>query len=222
MNVLGIDTSTAASAACVVRADGEVFEVTPEVFELRAPPGHARELMPRIDEVLGRAGLEPNELDAIAVGTGPGGFTGLRVGIATARGLAAASGLGLVPVSSLDALAAGIDALVRVPVIDARRGELFAAVLGAGESHGEAFVAPPEEVAKRAAAAAPNALAAGDGSLRFRGLLEAAGVTVADDGSGAHVVRALNVCRLAAGVQPVAPEAVVPNYLRAPDARPQT
>ena len=202
MNLLGIDTSTPASAACVLRADGEAFEVVPDVAELTAPPAHARELMPRVDEVLRRAGLEAGELDAIAVGTGPGSFTGLRVGIATARGLGAAA--------------------VRLPLIDARRRELFGAILGPGEFHAEAFVATPEEVAERAAAAGPNALAAGDGSLRFRGLLEAAGVTVADDGSGAHVVRALNVCRLAARVRPVAAEAVVPNYLRAPDARPQT
>lgn len=222
MNLLGIDTSTPASAACVLRADGEAFEVVPDVAELTAPPAHARELMPRVDEVLRRAGLEAGELDAIAVGTGPGSFTGLRVGIATARGLGAATGAGLIPVSSLDALAAGIDAAVRLPLIDARRRELFGAILGPGEFHAEAFVATPEEVAERAAAAGPNALAAGDGSLRFRGLLEAAGVTVADDGSGAHVVRALNVCRLAARVRPVAAEAVVPNYLRAPDARPQT
>ena len=214
MNLLGIDTSTPASAACVLRADGEAFEVVPDVAELTAPPAHARELMPRVDEVLRRAGLEAGELDAIAVGTGPGSFTGLRVGIATARGLGAATGAGLIPVSSL--------AAVRLPLIDARRRELFGAILGPGEFHAEAFVATPEEVAERAAAAGPNALAAGDGSLRFRGLLEAAGVTVADDGSGAHVVRALNVCRLAARVRPVAAEAVVPNYLRAPDARPQT
>lgn len=221
LNILGIDTATAASAACVVRADGECFEVIPDVAELTAPPAHARELMPRIDEALTRAGLHAAELDAIAVGTGPGGFTGLRVGVATARGLAASAGVGLVPVSSLDALAAGIDAPIRIPLIDARRGELFGAILGDGESHADPFVASPERAAEQAAAAGSNAMAAGDGSLRFRGLFEAAGVTVADDGSRAHVVRALNVCRLAAGVEPVAPEAVIPNYLRAPDARPQ-
>ncbi|MBV9212404.1 MAG: tRNA (adenosine(37)-N6)-threonylcarbamoyltransferase complex dimerization subunit type 1 TsaB [Actinobacteria bacterium] len=222
MNLLGIDTSTPASAACLLRADGEAFEVVPDVAELTAPPGHARELMPRIATVLDRAGVRATELEAIAVGTGPGGFTGLRIGIATARGLASAAGAGLVPVSSLDALAAGIDAAVRVPLIDARRGELFGAILSAGESHGEPFVAPPETVAERAAAAGSSGLAAGDGSLRFRGLLEAAGVKVADEGSSAHVVRALNVCRLADGARPVAPEAVLPNYIRAPDARPHS
>ena len=75
-----------------------------------------------------RAGVEPAELESIAVGVGPGTFTGLRVGIATARALASASGLPLRPVSSLAALAAGIDAPMRLPLIDARRGELFAAL----------------------------------------------------------------------------------------------
>lgn len=222
MNLLGIDTSTPASAACILRADGEAFEVVPDLAELTGPPGHARDLMPRVAEVMDRAGIGYDELDAIAVGIGPGSFTGLRVGIATARGLASASGVGLVPVSSVDALARGIEAPIRIPLIDARRGELFGAILRAGEDGSEPFVARPEDVAERARSAGRDALAAGDGSLRFRGLFEAAGVRVADAGSSAHVVRALSVCRLAAGKQPVAPEAVVPNYLRAPDARPQT
>ena len=220
MNVLGLDTSTSASAACVLRADGVAFEVVPDLAELTAPPGHARDLMPRIAEVIERAGLDYPEINRIAVGVGPGSFTGLRVGIATARGLAVAHGLPIHPVSSLRALAEGIDAPVRVPVIDARRGELFAEIVT--EAGGaDPFVAAPGEVAERAAAAGSSVLVAGDGSLRFRGLFEAAGVRVADAGSSAHVVRALNVCRLAAGARPVAPEAVLPNYLRAPDARPQ-
>jgi len=220
VNVLGIDTSTPASAACVLRADGEEYEVVPSLAELTGPPGHARELMPRVAEVMERSGLSYDELDAVAVGVGPGSFTGLRIGIATARALASAAGIEVRPVSSLHALAEGIDARVRVPLIDARRGELFAAIVGPQGTLAEPFVAPPEQVAERIRSVDPTALAAGDGSLRFRGLFEAAGVRVADGGSSAHVVRALHVCRLASGVRPVAPEAVVPNYLRAPDARP--
>jgi len=64
-------------------------------------------------------------------------------------------------------------------------------------------------------------VAVGDGSVRFREVLETAGVRVAPDGSQAHAVRALHVCRLAEAVQPVPPEAVLPNYLRAPDAQPR-
>ena len=90
MTLLGIDTSTSASAACVLRDDGERFEVVPEPARLASGPAHARELMPAIADVMERAGVGFGELEAIAVGVGPGTFTGLRIGIATARALASA------------------------------------------------------------------------------------------------------------------------------------
>jgi tRNA threonylcarbamoyladenosine biosynthesis protein TsaB len=221
VNLLGLDTSTAASAACVVRDDGEAFEVVPAFEELAASPAHSRDLLPRVAEALERAGIDYAGLDAVAVGVGPGTFTGLRVGIATARAIAAAHGLQVRPVSSLRALAEGIDAGARLPLIDARRGELFAALYdGDGRELIEPFAAPPEAVVARVLERGATPLAAGDGSLRFRGLLEAAGVRVAPDGSLDHVVRALHVCRLAVGSDPVAPEAVLPTYIRAPDAQP--
>jgi tRNA threonylcarbamoyladenosine biosynthesis protein TsaB len=221
VNLLGLDTSAAASAVCVLRDDGEAFEVVPSPEELGGPPAHSRDLLPRVAETLGRAGLDYPDLDAVAVGVGPGTFTGLRVGIATARALAGAHGLPLRPVSSLRALAEGIDADARLPLIDARRGELFAALYDAGgEELLEPFAAEPGVVAARVLERAAHPLAAGDGSLRFRGLMEAAGVRVAPDGSPVHAVRALHVCRLAASTEPVAPEAVLPTYIRAPDAKP--
>ncbi|MEA2374737.1 MAG: tRNA threonylcarbamoyladenosine biosynthesis protein TsaB [Thermoleophilaceae bacterium] len=222
MNVLGLDTSTPASAACVLRADGREFEVVPALDELTAAPAHSRDLLVRVTDAMERAGLDFGDLDAIAVGTGPGSFTGLRVGIATARALAAAHDLELRPVSSLAALAAGIDAAERLPLIDARRGEVFAALHGPEGERWAPFAAPPDQVAERVRAEGGNPLAAGDGSLRFRGLLEAAGVSVAPDGSQVHVVRALHVCRLAIAAPSVAPEAVLPTYIRDPDATPST
>ena len=220
MSILGFDTSTPATAVCLLRGDGTEFEVTPGADELLGAPGHARDLLPRIAEVAERAGVELADLEAIAVGTGPGTFTGLRIGIATARALAHSTGAELRPVSSLAALGAGIDDPVRLPLIDARRGEVFGALHEVGEQRWEPFVAGPEEVAERIREAAVNPLAAGDGSIRFREILEAASIRVAPDGSQAHVVRALHVCRLATGTRPVALEAVLPDYLRAPDARP--
>jgi tRNA threonylcarbamoyladenosine biosynthesis protein TsaB len=220
MRILGIDTSTAASAACVLDGDA-AHEVVPDPAELFEPPAHARDLMPRVAEAVQRAGIGFEELDAVAVGTGPGTFTGLRVGLATARALAHAHGLELRPVSSLAALAAGIDAPARLPLIDAKRGELFAALHDGDEVVWEPFTASPSELAERLRESAVTALAAGDGSVRFRDVLEGAGIAVAPDGSQAHVVRALHVCRLAEAAQPVAPEAVLPTYLREPDARPR-
>jgi tRNA threonylcarbamoyladenosine biosynthesis protein TsaB len=168
VSVLGFDTSTAATSACVLRDDG------------------------------------------------------LRVGIATARALAHAHDLLVHPVSSLAALAAGIDAPLRLALIDARRGELFGALYEEDEPLWEPFVARPEEVAERLGEEGLTPLAAGDGAIRFREALEAAGARVAPDGSQAHAVRALHICRLADAVQPVPPEAVLPDYLREPDAQPRS
>ncbi len=224
MSLLGLDTSTAAAAACVLRADGAAFEVAPDARALGEPPAHARELMPAVADVMERAGLSWDELEAIAVGVGPGSFTGLRIGVTTARALATAAGLGLRPVSSLAALAAGIGSedAVSLPLIDAKRGELFAAAYdGTGMRLWDPFAAPPEVVAARVREAGFAAEAAGDGSVRFRGVLEEAGIRVAPDNSQAHVVRALHVCRLARDVPDEPPGAVLPEYLRAPDAKPQ-
>jgi len=221
VTLLGIDTSTSASAACVLRGDGAGFEVEPPPERLAARPAHARELMPAVADVMERAELDFGDLKAIAVGVGPGTFTGLRIGIATARALANASGLLLRPVSSLAALAEGIDGDLRLPLIDARRGELFGALHdAAGEVVWPPFVAAPELVAERVREAGLGVRASGDGSIRFRGVLEAAGIGIDADESRSHVVRALHVCRLAQAVPGEPPEAVLPEYLRTPDAKP--
>ena len=219
--ILGFDTSTAASAACVLGDDGAVHEVLPDPRALAAGPAHAQELLPAIARVMEDARAEFDELEAIAVGIGPGTFTGLRIGIATARALAGAGELPLRPVSSLAALAAGVGHNLALTLIDARRGELFAALFERGEQRWAPFVAAPEEVARRVEAANLHPRAAGDGSIRFRRVLEAAGIRVDPDESRSHVVRALHVCRLAQGVPDAPPESVLPDYLRAPDAKPQ-
>lgn len=215
-----MDTSTAATSVCVLRADGQAFAIDPRPDRLFEPPGHSRELMPAMAEAMERAGLGWDGIDAVAVGVGPGTFTGLRIGVATARTLAKAARVPLHPVSSLAALAAGIDAPQGVPLIDAKRGELFGGLYEHGRELVAPFVALPDEVPNRVAARARTALAAGDGSVRFRSVLEAEGVHVAPEGSEVHVVRALNVCRLASNVPGRPPEAVFPHYLREPDAVP--
>jgi tRNA threonylcarbamoyladenosine biosynthesis protein TsaB len=221
VTLLGIDTSTPAAAACVVRGDGEEFELVPPAERLTRPPAHATELMPAVARVMERAEVGWSDLDAIAVGVGPGTFTGLRIGISTARALATAAGLPLRRVSSLAALAAGIDNLVRLPLIDARRGEVFAALYEGDREFWPPLVARPEELVEELGNAAVTPLAAGDGSLRFRGMLEEAGIPVEPDDSEAHVVRALWICRLGEGAPDESPEAVLPEYLREPDAKPQ-
>jgi tRNA threonylcarbamoyladenosine biosynthesis protein TsaB len=229
VNLLGLDTSTAASAAAVLRADGAEFEAASAPG---GPRAHSAELLPAATEAMEAAGLDWPQLDAIAVGVGPGGFTGLRIGIATARALASVAGCELHPVSSLRALAAGMGAEpsergqtpLRLALIDARRGQLFAALYEGRELEEvwAPFAAAPEQVANRVQEAGLTPLAAGDGSIPFRGMLETAGIRVLPDGSSAHSVSALQVCRLGSQAAAVPPEALLPDYLRPPDAKPRS
>ena len=221
MTILGFDTSTAASTAAVLRSDGELFESVPPPARLAEPPAHARELLPAVNDVMKRADVGFGELDAIAVGVGPGTFTGLRIGVATARALAKANDKPVRGVSSLAALADGMTAGARLPLIDAKRGEVYAALFDQEEERWAPFVARIDAVVERLREAGRTPAAAGDGSLRFRDELETAGVAVAPAESPSHVVSAGHLCRRARGTPDVLPEQVVPNYLREPDAVPR-
>lgn len=124
MKILAMDSSTLTGSAAVL--DGGVV-LAESACRVRAT--HSEQLLPLVREVLARAELPLDAMDRLAVGVGPGSFTGVRIGVATAKGLAVATGLPLVGVSSLDALAEGTWALEEgalVAAIDARRGELYA------------------------------------------------------------------------------------------------
>jgi tRNA threonylcarbamoyladenosine biosynthesis protein TsaB len=161
------------------------------------------------------------DLDAIAVGLGPGTFTGLRIGVATARALAKANGLPVRGVSSLAALAAGMTGDARLALIDAKRGEVYAALFEGDTERWPPCALGIDALLERLRGAAVTPLAAGDGSLRFRDELEAAGVAVAPTDSPLHVVSAGHLCRRALGAPDTPPEQVVPDYLREPDAVPR-
>ena len=221
MTILGFDTSTAASSAAVLRADGQLFEHAPSPARLLERPAHATELLPAIDDVMERADVAFGDLDAIAVGVGPGTFTGLRIGVATGRALAKANELPVRGVSSLAALAAGMTGPSRLALIDAKRGEVYAALFDDDEERWPPSVLGIDALLERVKSAATTPQAAGDGSLRFRDELEAAGVAVAPAESPLHVVSAGHLCRRALDAPDVPPEQVVPNYLREPDAVPR-
>jgi tRNA threonylcarbamoyladenosine biosynthesis protein TsaB len=206
--ILGLDTSTPATAVAVWAPDGPAVERRDDP-PAGTRPNHASRLLALVDEVVS----DWAAISRIAVGVGPGGFTGLRIGIATARALAQARELPLVGVSSLAALAAPHEGDV-VAVIDARRGEVFAASPGAFEP---VALAP----AALAARIAPGSLAVGDGAVRFREELERAGAVVPADGSPLHRVSALEVCRLGAAAEPTDRDALLPDYRREPDAKPR-
>ena len=221
MILLGLDTATTATVAGVLRADGSVVEVRDDP----APgvrPGHANRLLAAAEEALERAGVGWDAIERLAVGVGPGSFTGLRIGIATARALAQARGLPLVGVSSLEALAHGAGgAPLVLAVLDARRGEAFAAAWRGAAPVLAASALSPAALAERVRALPAPPLAVGDGAIRFRDPLEAAGALVPPDEDGIHRLRAEPLCRLGAAGIPTDRDALLPDYLREPDAVPR-
>jgi tRNA threonylcarbamoyladenosine biosynthesis protein TsaB len=192
MLILAFDTATDVATSALV-SDGEV---------VGERTSRAVTVLEDIDALLRQAGAHTRELDGIAVGIGPGSFTGIRIGLATARGLALALGVPVAGVSTLDALAAG--APEAVPVIDARRGEVF--VL-----QGEPRVLVPAELEL-----ATGTVCVGSGAVRYRSLLEATGAGVPPDQDERHLPRARFHAQLARHFGPA--EAVEPMYLRVPDA----
>ena len=215
--ILGFDTSTAHLSVAVGAGSDVVCERTVDP-DPDGRPRHARELLGVVEDVVSEAGGWET-VGRLAVGLGPGTFTGLRIGIATARGLAQSGGLELVGVSSLAALAAGSEEGRPVlAVIDAKRNEVFAALYEGQMEVWEASVGTPEDFAERIRSMAERPLAVGDGAVRFRGELEACGAEIPPSEDGAHRVWARRVCRLAAGAEAVPLAEVKPTYLRRPDA----
>ncbi len=253
MIVLGFDTATLSTAVGLRLADGTTLQARDDPGS-RERPGHATRLLAMTAELLAQAGVGWSALDRIGVGVGPGRFTGLRIGVASARGLAQSLGVELVGVSSLRALAlvaamceaekrGDLGTMARedrgiLAVIDARRGEAFAAAYapGGGSKMDHKPDSPRELVAARALApvdlgevlndAAARAgeriaqwIAVGDGAVLYRQELEALGAQTPGDGSRLHKVSGGTICELAASSATVeAIETVLPDYRRRPDA----
>ena len=190
MLTLAFDTATSAATTALVR-DGEV---------LGEAVSRAVRVLEDADELLRAGGVERSELTGIVVGTGPGSFTGMRLGLAAARGLALALDLPVAGVSTLEALAAGAPGAV--PVVDAGRREVFALV------DGEPVVCAPQEIV--------GGVCVGDGALRYREVLDQRGAEVPPDDDERHLPRARFHVQLASDFGPA--EAVEPLYLRVPDA----
>jgi tRNA threonylcarbamoyladenosine biosynthesis protein TsaB len=198
MLIVAFDTATDVATSALVW-DGEVLG------ELASRPVSVLE---DVDALLRRGGVRDSQLEGIVVGIGPGSFTGLRMGLATARALAFSFDIPLAGVSTLAALAAGAPG--SVAVIDARRREVFALV------DGEPVVLAPVELPVE-----PGRTYVGDGAVRYRAEIESAGGSVPADDSELHLPRARFHAQLA--TEFALPELVQPMYLRVPDVdRPRT
>jgi tRNA threonylcarbamoyladenosine biosynthesis protein TsaB len=191
--VLAFDTATDVATSALV-SDGE---------PLGERASRAVRILEDIDELLAEAALERTDVEAIAVGTGPGSYTGLRMGLVTARALALALEVPVAGVSTLAALAKGGDGAL--PLVDGRRAELFALEDGI-----------PIVIAAESLAVERGKTYVGDGAVRYRALIEERGGHVPSDDDPVHVPWARHHAALAADFGP--PELAEPIYLRLPDA----
>ncbi len=216
--ILALDTATRATAVALSGPDEELLEARDDPPRGERPQ-HVSRLLPLCAELLTRAGRSFEEVDCLAVGTGPGTFTGLRIGVATARALARAAQVPLVGVSTLHSLA-----LNAIGALDARRREAFVATWprdGLGTLSPPRFgpaALGPASLAETLKRGGIRPLAIGEGAVEFRQVLERSGAFVPADDSGLHRITAVNHCRIARDLEAADPDEVQPEYLRLPDA----
>jgi tRNA threonylcarbamoyladenosine biosynthesis protein TsaB len=225
--ILGIETSTPAASVCLGTQDGIVAaaEIGPGLPDLAR--AHGAFVAPAISWCLAQAGRSPAEVSGVAVSLGPGLFTGMRVGIATAQAFAHARGLPMVGLPSLDLLAFPQRHVRRTlcSVIDARRGELFWAmyrpVPGGIQRASDFRSGRPETLAGEVEASAEEILCVGDGARAHAGLLESAGADVAGETWVHPSARALVELALPRFMREETrrPEELAPVYIRQADAQ---
>lgn len=195
--VLAFDTATHVATVAVLDGDSVVGERITQ----------AHRVLEAAHETLAAAGAGPADIAALVVGTGPGSFTGLRLGLAAAQGFALARDVPAAGVCTLEALAAGSPGAL--PVVDGGRREVFTLLEG-----------EPVSLAPGDVPAGPGTTCVGDGAVRYRSALEALGADVPPDAADTHVPHARHHARLARerGSFGLA-SSITPVYVREPDAK---
>jgi len=222
MRILAVETATPQGSIALADDSGVLVEI-------QSPEGmaHARWLMPAIEQLFRETGLSLEEIDGLAVSAGPGSFTGLRIGLSTAKGLALAAGKPVVAVPTLDALARPVPSRRRLlcPILDARKKEVYAAFFHPDGKGGltrqtDDLALPPDRLAERIA---EPVLFAGNGIDPYRQVLEAVlGRRALFASKRFHFPRARAVAELGlirlAGGRADALESLEPRYVRLSEA----
>jgi len=222
MKILAVETATLAGSVALCEDDQLLGEIT-----LELPRKHSERLVPSIEFLLDQHQLKPQELDGLAVDIGPGSFTGLRVGLATMKGLAFSLNKPLVGVDSLEILVQNLSPAsgLLVPILDARKGQIFAALFrgqgqGRPERISEDWVLNPEDLVKKIS---EPALLFGEGAQVYREVLSRTlGEQARFAPPGSDYPRALHLAQLArprlVSGEGRDPDQWVPRYLRLSDA----
>ena len=219
MLILALDSSTSVVTVAVARASESGREVLAEVS---VPSRGASEvLLPATHAALSLAGCDLGEVERILVGIGPGTFTGIRIALAAARGLALATGAALSKNSTLAALAAPASMSMEEPdvlaVLDAKRRQVFVQRFAGGHALEEILCMAPEELPEPDESLREHrTLLVGDGAVRYRAILSGLG-RIPPEASPLHRVTATGHV-LSADLSPVSAREVVPLYVREPDA----
>lgn len=227
MLLLGIETSTPASSVALGTEHGVVASAAVGGGLERLGRVHGSFVASAVAFCLERAGLDASDINGVTVSLGPGLFTGMRVGIATAQAFAHARRLPVVGFPSLDLLAFPVRHVRRAicPVIDARRGELFYAwyrsAPGGIQRVTEFRCGPAEKLAGEIEATGEEVLCVGDGAIAHRSLLESAGAEVGSEGSAHPTAQALVELSVPRFIREETqrPEELHPVYVRQADAR---
>ncbi len=234
MLILAFDTSTFQGSAGWVLMKNDTNDNRVETFaEISAParPGHAETLLHRLGVVLETGGHEMKDVDLVVFGIGPGTFTGLRIGISTAKGIAASCGASIKGVPTLEAIArsAGVDGLV-APLLDAGRGEIYAAMYRVSQKAGlpactmissERVINPSRfsDLTSGISQEEPVYIT-GSGAQKYREDLAGMGVILPlRTGAPDAYLLALHGLELFRNEGPDDPMTLEPNYIRKPDAK---